>query len=122
MSLRRRAYGKAWQRWQTLTSDYIWISDDFLDRALRRFLVPQCSRRHGSSVPGPLEAQRRATKRRMRGLALAGARGGDIDPSLLRRIPEQQKWQWQGPTAAEPPNTPFIQGTDIGNSSLNLQF
>jgi len=58
----------------------------------------------------------------MMGLALAGARGGDIDPSLLRRIPEQQKWQWQGPTAAEPPNTPFIQGTDIGNSSLNLQF
>ncbi len=73
-------------------------------------------------MPGPLEAQRRANKRRMMGLALAGARGEDIDPSLLRRIPEQQTWQWQGPTAAEPPNTPFIQGTDIGNSSLNLQF
>jgi len=49
----------------------------------------------------------------MMGLALAGARSGDIDPSLLRRIP-QQEWQWQGPTAAEPPTTPLIQGTEIG--------
>lgn len=110
MSLRRRACGKSWQRWQTATSDHIWISG---------FLVPQCSRRHGSSVPGPLEAQRRANKRRMMGLAPAGARQGDYDPSLLRRSPEQQKWQWQGPTAAEPPNIILIQGMNIGNSSLN---
>ena len=73
-------------------------------------------------MPGPLEAQRRATKRRMMGLALGGARGGDVDPSLLRRIPEQQTWQWQGPTAAESPNIPLVQGMNIGNSFLNLRF
>lgn len=121
MSLRWRAYGKAWPRRQTATLDHIWISDDTLDRALRRFAVPKCSRRHGSSVPGPLEAQRRANKRRMMELTLARARGGDIDPGLWGGTPEQN-WQWQGPTAAAPPNNPLIQGMNICSPSLNLNL
>ncbi|KAI5204200.1 hypothetical protein E4T39_03746 [Aureobasidium subglaciale] len=57
---------------------YIWISDDALATAYRRFantcLVTNShtnTRRHGSNVPGPLEARRRATRRRMTGLGMA---------------------------------------------------
>ncbi|KAI5212708.1 hypothetical protein AUEXF2481DRAFT_6606 [Aureobasidium subglaciale EXF-2481] len=57
---------------------YIWISDDALATAYRRFantcLVTNShtnTRRHGSNVPGPLEARRRAARRRMTGLGMA---------------------------------------------------
>ncbi|KAL1956522.1 hypothetical protein VTO42DRAFT_7085 [Malbranchea cinnamomea] len=58
--------------------DHVWISDDCLARAFARF-VGACvgvgqQRRHGSSVPGPLEARRRLNKRR--NMNLAGARAG----------------------------------------------
>jgi hypothetical protein len=56
---------------------YIWISDDTLAAAYRRFantcLVNHThtnTRRHGSNVPGPLEARRRLARRRMAGLSM----------------------------------------------------
>jgi hypothetical protein len=48
----------------------IWITDDVLDEALRRFT--RVHQRYGSSVPGPLEARRREAKRRNGGLARHG--------------------------------------------------
>ncbi|KAF2658069.1 hypothetical protein K491DRAFT_676686 [Lophiostoma macrostomum CBS 122681] len=46
---------------------FVWISDDALSDALRRFSRFGCvqQRRPGSHVPGPLEARRRAVRRRM---------------------------------------------------------
>jgi hypothetical protein len=46
---------------------YVWVPDDFLSLAVHRFFRFPCphQKRHGSHVPGPLEARRRAAKRRM---------------------------------------------------------
>jgi hypothetical protein len=58
---------RAVQSLQPSSPQYIWISDDLLSSALHRFFRVSCShqKRHGSHVPGPLEARRRAAKRRM---------------------------------------------------------
>jgi hypothetical protein len=64
---------------------YICISDDTLAAAYRRF-ANTClvnhnhtnTRRHGSNVPGPLEARRRLARRRMAGLSMAGPSPGLI--------------------------------------------
>ncbi|KAH0361692.1 hypothetical protein KCU65_g8582, partial [Aureobasidium melanogenum] len=62
---------------------YIWISDDTLATAYRRFantcLVNHShtnTRRHGSNVPGPMEARRRLARRRMAGLSMASPSPG----------------------------------------------
>ena len=47
------------------TNDFIWISDNTLSETLRRFTHSRPCLRRASSVPGPLEARRRSTKRRM---------------------------------------------------------
>jgi hypothetical protein len=58
---------RAVQSLQTPTQQHIWISDEILTSALHRFSRSTCphQKRHGSHVPGPLEARRRAAKRRM---------------------------------------------------------
>ncbi|EPE29585.1 hypothetical protein GLAREA_00745 [Glarea lozoyensis ATCC 20868] len=49
-----------------INSTPLWISDDALSQAFQRFVrVSHAARRHGSFVPGPLEARRRLGKRRM---------------------------------------------------------
>lgn len=62
--------------------DPLWISDDILNDALSRFTLFKSSRRHGSSIPGPLEARRRATKRRVMNLVSPPA-GAVIDPGFF---------------------------------------
>lgn len=112
MPLHPRACCRARKRGSPVTPDHIWISDDLLDGALRRLFVPECFQRYGSSVPGPLEAQRRANRRRVMGLAPVGAPASSIEQSVFGKNTwslGDQKWQWQAPTAAEPPRVPFIQ-------------
>ncbi|KAF2259949.1 hypothetical protein CC78DRAFT_571500 [Lojkania enalia] len=60
---------------------YIWISDDLLSRVFRHFVHNRCihQRRHGSHVPGPLEARRRGLKRRMTAVASPNT-GAPIPP------------------------------------------
>jgi hypothetical protein len=93
-------------------NNHIWISDELLAEAFNRYVrVSHTAKRHGSNVPGPLEARRRATKRRM-GMAVAGAAmgppGGDFgalfgagagQPSI------QNSWSWTAPgtQSSEPP-------------------
>ena len=69
----------------------IWITDAVLADALRRFTY--ISRRHGSNVPGPLEARKRASKRRNTSLAHAGG-GAPIDPAMLFSKRPRDSW-WQ---------------------------
>ncbi|KAL1582243.1 hypothetical protein WHR41_09099 [Cladosporium halotolerans] len=53
-------------RTTTPHNSHIWISDELLSEAFNRYVrVSHTSRRYGSNVPGPLEARRRASKRRM---------------------------------------------------------
>lgn len=94
--------------------DYVWISDEVLNNAINHFSRGITFRRHVGFVPGPLEARKRASKRRMVNLAQVGG-PGEIDPSLLGGpgyAPGQNGCQWQSPTAPatkdveEPPSLP----------------
>ncbi|KAG8625097.1 hypothetical protein KVT40_006848 [Elsinoe batatas] len=94
------------------SSKGLWITDDALDHVINRFFRihgDQC-RRHGSNVPGPLEARRRQGKRRM-GLATC------FDPptssvwpdlrsifrvgSLFDSRPVDSRWTWTAPTSRQ---------------------
>lgn len=99
----------------------IWISDDLFNSALRRFVLLAVSRRHGSYVPGPLEARRRAAKRRIMNLAEAG--GETIDPGFLAgNNPGHNSWnwQWQGPTGPvlQQPIHPLEKGEQCCSDSI----
>ncbi|CAG7939724.1 unnamed protein product [Penicillium salamii] len=98
MSFGRHAYRHAIKPPATPTHDHLWIGDDLLAATFRRFANGQ--RRHGSCVPGPLEARRRLAKRRNTALASIG--GGpleDISCLFGRNGREHMKWtdhSWQG--------------------------
>lgn len=95
MSFGRHAYRHALKPPASSASDHLWISDDLLAATFRRFANGQ--RRHGSCVPGPLEARRRLAKRR--NTALAGIGGAeDIACLFGRNGREHMKWTdhpWQ---------------------------
>ncbi|PGH04647.1 hypothetical protein AJ80_08481 [Polytolypa hystricis UAMH7299] len=63
------------------SADHIWISDSVLAQLFAQFASRgryqhQQQKRHGSSVPGPLEANRRLARRRAMDIAAAGCGGG----------------------------------------------
>ncbi|KAI4269815.1 MAG: hypothetical protein L6R38_007325 [Xanthoria sp. 2 TBL-2021] len=74
-------------------------------------------RRHGSAVPGPLEARKRAAKRRMMGLAPTIS-GLDPHPGFLaglgRGQENQQSWRWQNPRLPQPKHPPRSLEDDNG--------
>ena len=81
--------------------NFVWISDEFLNNEFNHFARGINFRRHVGLVPGPLEARKRAAKRRMVNLAQVGG-AGELDPSLLGApgyAPGQNGWQWQSPAA-----------------------
>lgn len=82
------------------TEYHLWITDDIFNDSLSRFALAAISRKHGSFVPGPLEARRRAAKRRMVNLAKTG--GGVVNELILcsEMNPDQysKEWQWQPPS------------------------
>jgi hypothetical protein len=65
---------------QRQSSRAVWISDALLAETFHRFFH---HKRHGSNVPGPLEAQRRATKRKNTSLAALSAGGISVDPAIV---------------------------------------
>lgn len=73
-------------------SDAVWITDDILADAFRRFTSVYV--RHGSHVPGPLEARRRASKRKNTNLAHLGA--PKVDPAILFSKKPQIGWWNEG--------------------------
>ena len=82
-------------------TEHIWISEDALDHAIRRFFHIKVPRRYVGLAPGPLEARKRATKRRMMDLAPVG-NGIAADLGLLPRWGGMQdgNLRWQEPTPA----------------------
>ncbi|KAI9729257.1 MAG: hypothetical protein M1835_003642, partial [Candelina submexicana] len=83
------------------------MTDLVLANAFDRFLATSCQsrKRWGSSVPGPLEARRRSTKRRMMNVAVAGGRPlMDVGAMLgYGGAQDQGCWTWEAPT--RPPST-----------------
>ena len=108
MSLRRHVYRLPFQ--VKCRDDNVWIGDDILNDAIRRFSHSKISRRHVGHVPGPMEARKRATKRSMVGLAQVGG-GMGLDPALLSGIqqPLEPNWSWQRPTL---PTSSIEKGTE----------
>lgn len=84
------------------STDSIWISESLLAESFRRFICIQS--RHGSNVPGPMEARRRANKRRNASLAQSGS-SPPIDPNILFGAGPHHAW-WQ--TSNPPPPKPAI--------------
>ena len=92
----------------TPTEHHLWITDDIFNDPLSRFELAALSRKHGSFVPGPLEARRRAAKRRMVNLAQTGG-GAVAEPTLLSERNSDQyskEWQWQPPSILLAPMPP----------------
>lgn len=106
MSFRRRLCCLAVPRRVKAPIEYnLWITDDIFNDSLSRFALAALSRKHGSFVPGPLEARRRAAKRRMVNLAKTG--GGVVkEPILFYELNSDQytkEWQWQSPSVPPVP-------------------
>jgi hypothetical protein len=80
------------------SSPYIWISDSFLTETFNRFCH---NRRHGSNVPGPLEAQRRASRRKNTSLAYVGGGGIATDPTIVLGS-SANKLAWWNATESKP--------------------
>ncbi|PWY68097.1 hypothetical protein BO94DRAFT_527861 [Aspergillus sclerotioniger CBS 115572] len=109
MSFGRHAYRHAIQPSSSGLIDHVWISEDFLASAFRRFANGQ--RRYESRVPGPLEARRRLAKRR--NTALAGIAGtgplDDIACLFGRNGREHLKWTDGRKTPRETKGSNFYQ-------------
>ncbi|KAK5113538.1 hypothetical protein LTR62_003407 [Meristemomyces frigidus] len=104
----------------------IWITDDLLAEAFNRFARVyhgHHAQRHGSTLPGPLEARKRQAKRRM-GLAVAA--GSNCMPSsvdigalfgLGAKTPAEpeKSWSWQPPLYRQlpTPNPPHSFGMSM---------
>ena len=92
--------------------DYVWSSEEVLNNAINHFSRGITFRRHVGAVPGPLEARKRAAKRRIVNLAQVGG-AGEIDPSVVgglgSALGQNVGWQWQSPTAPATKNTEGVE-------------
>ncbi|KAL8970768.1 MAG: hypothetical protein Q9183_001364 [Haloplaca sp. 2 TL-2023] len=95
--------GRACRVAATSPSDHIWITNDILNHAFHNYLRLRSGLRHGSAVPGPLEARKRNAERKMMASAPATV-GTALHPGFLadlsREQQDQQLWQW--PTSGPP--------------------
>lgn len=71
-------------------SNAIWISDELLAESIDRFTGVH--RRYGSSVPGPLEARRRSTRRKNTSLASTAYGAPPIEVGALFRPGNKTEW------------------------------
>ncbi|RMD43984.1 hypothetical protein DV735_g1140, partial [Chaetothyriales sp. CBS 134920] len=77
----------------------LWITDAVLANAYHRFALACSHRRHGSNVPGPLEARRRAAKRKNTSWAQLRTHS-PLEPALLFGQQNNAEW-WQSPGKQE---------------------
>jgi hypothetical protein len=101
---------RAVQSLQPTAPQHIWISDELLSSTLHRFFRNSSphQKRHGSHVPGPLEARRRAAKRRM--TVSANFYPQDSFPSSFNlgalfgfRSSPQPSWRYEPPSLQTEP-------------------
>ncbi|OJJ77840.1 hypothetical protein ASPBRDRAFT_25465 [Aspergillus brasiliensis CBS 101740] len=124
MSLGRHAYRHAPSSSSSKNNfllDHVWISEDFLASAFRRFANNNGQRRYESRVPGPLEARRRLAKRR--NTALAGLAGtgplDDIACLFGRNGREHLKWTTSKQSVGEVKGSHFYQLSSTPSPSLS---
>ncbi|KAF7513165.1 hypothetical protein GJ744_010561 [Endocarpon pusillum] len=85
-------------RKHTYPSNSIWISDALLAGTIQRFTYLHL--RYGSAVPGPLEARRRATRRKNASLTATGRGGAPIELGALFGPCKKVDW-WNAPNPSE---------------------
>ena len=99
------------------STDSIWISECLLAESFHRFTCIQT--RHGSNVPGPMEARRRANKRRNTNMAQVAA-SPIVDPNVLFGAgPQNAWWQSSNPASPNPPIDPGKEGTSLPMTLLS---
>ena len=101
------------------SSPAVWITDAVLAESLRRFTCTH--RRHGSNVPGPLEARRRAAKRRNTNLAYNGGAQA-VDPAILFPTGSRDTWWQQKPKSHKYKESQDVPGGDGSLASRALPF
>jgi hypothetical protein len=97
-------YRAAWQHIR-FSPDAVWIIDDALLRASDNpYSISKASRRHGSTVPGPMESRRRFGKRQLASLSeITHIPIEDYDLCWsLNGSPGRHQWQWEAPTKHQP--------------------
>ncbi|KAK8048822.1 hypothetical protein PG994_010552 [Apiospora phragmitis] len=79
--------------------DCVWIPESALSSAYERYCPASriAFRRHGSSVPGPLESRKRQNKRHMGELTFGQAHGS-APLWDLENLPDLTQWKWKPPT------------------------
>ena len=121
MSFKRQMCYLAVPRQLKSHPDQLGITEDILSNVIWRDTLSEFSRRHGSSVPGPLEARRRAAKRRLMNLASPAA-AGVIEQSFQPGVNSglATGWQWQTPSipASQEPVLQVEDGTHILSQSI----
>lgn len=96
---------------------FLWISDGLLADTFARFCH---QKRHGSNVPGPLEAQRRTSRRKNTSFAYTSQGAPAIDPALVFTRSQNIDW-WHTPTDCELAKGMSSQ-TQLGDVSANVKF
>ena len=79
-------------------TQFLWISDALLADTFNSFCH---HKRYGSNVPGPLEAQRRAAKRKNTSLAHVNSGGISADPSIVLGSSANKLAWWNFPKDTE---------------------
>ncbi|KAK8083279.1 hypothetical protein PG996_002060 [Apiospora saccharicola] len=79
--------------------DCVWVPESALSAAYERYCSASriAFRRHGSSVPGPLENRKRQNKRQMGELTFGHAHGS-APLWDLENLPDLTQWKWKPPT------------------------
>lgn len=85
---------------------HVWISEDVLSETFNAFA--QNHKRYGSHVPGPLEARRRASKRRATHLAHHVPTGYSLDPFGLFDTRTENEWWKKAEPASQPRASPGL--------------
>jgi hypothetical protein len=116
---------RAVQSLQSPAPQHIWVPDEVLSLAVHRFFHSTCpqQKRHGSNIPGPLEARRRAAKRRM--TASAGFYPQESFPTSFSfgalfsyRSKPENSWRYEPPSP--PKNVPSSGTRTLGGCCYGL--
>ena len=121
MSFGSRAYPRSLHTRGLRSASYIWISDDFLSNLLHQFTLSKRLVRHGSSVPGPLEFRKRASKRRVMNMAVMGAQSMPIDSgafAIMHGSVIEKGMRWEAPLQSmESPHSTSGEESDGGSKA-----
>ncbi|KAK4449231.1 hypothetical protein QBC34DRAFT_405353 [Podospora aff. communis PSN243] len=118
--------GRALQRHIIPPRDSVWISDDLLSAAFKRYCAVsnKTQRRYAGNVPGPLECRRRLGRRHMG--ELAGFQSPSLPPPWAFEFPlDFSQWRWEPPRRSDTtprPKQHHVEAQSTGSSGFLSSF